>query len=68
MDDGGGNPHVLVSDGFSDAEPTWSPDGKRIAYRSDRSGNEDIWVVDASGIGVPEPLTTDSFSERRPIW
>ncbi len=29
--------------------PTWSPDGRMIAYCSDRGGNFDIWVQDISG-------------------
>jgi Tol biopolymer transport system component len=29
-----------------DAHPTWSADGKYIAFHSDRAGNFDIWIME----------------------
>ena len=40
----------------ADAEPCWSPDGKRIAFVSDRSGAAEVWVMAADGTG-PKQLT-----------
>ena len=34
-----------------DEEPTWSPDGKWIAFGSDRTGNFDVWIVHPDGTG-----------------
>jgi Tol biopolymer transport system component len=34
-----------------DADPTWSPDGRRIAFESKRGGNFDIYVMNADGSG-----------------
>ena len=31
-----------------DMFPSWSPDGKKIAFDSDRMGNFDIWVMDVA--------------------
>jgi Tol biopolymer transport system component len=36
------------SPGF-DFDPSWSPDGTRIAFRSERSGDPEIWVMNADG-------------------
>jgi Tol biopolymer transport system component len=36
------------SPGF-DFDPSWSPDGSRIAFRSERSGDPEIWVMNADG-------------------
>jgi Tol biopolymer transport system component len=32
-------------------DPSWSPDGTRIAYRSDRGEESEIWVMNANGTG-----------------
>ena len=42
-------PNKLVSSTRSEYEPQLSPDGKKIAFRSDRSGSEEIWVCDVNG-------------------
>jgi TolB protein len=46
-----------------DREPAWSPDGRFVVFTSDRSGNADIWRVDADGSREPERLTTDAAPE-----
>ncbi len=46
---------------------TWSPDGTRIAYASDRSGNFDIWSHPIGG-GEPVQLTTSPAPDTQPSW
>ncbi len=57
----------LTSDPANDLRPAWSPDGTLIAFHSVRSGNNDIWVMDADG-GNQRQLTRDPADERRPAW
>ena len=45
----------------------WSPDGTRIAYTSDRSGNYDLWVIPAAG-GVSTQLTNEPARDIGPSW
>jgi hypothetical protein len=42
-------PRRLTSDPSQDVGATWSPDGKRIAFISDRGGAWGIWVMNADG-------------------
>jgi tricorn protease len=47
----------------------WSPDGKRISYVSDRTGEEQVYVVDQDGFGKPEQLTTQFAAQlQAPEW
>ncbi|MBN1661325.1 MAG: PD40 domain-containing protein [Anaerolineae bacterium] len=59
---------VRVTDGEGgDGWPTWSPDGKRLAFHSDRGGNLDIWVVNVDGSGLTR-LTESPADDRYPAW
>ena len=44
----------LTDDVFKDREPRWSPDGKRIAFTSDRSGGSEIWAINRDGSGLQQ--------------
>jgi Tol biopolymer transport system component len=39
---------------YLDETPSWFPDGKRIAFQSDRSGRMEIWVMNADGTGAKQ--------------
>ena len=41
--------HGLTFNAASDAYPVWSPDGRQIAFQSDRAGNDEIYVMNADG-------------------
>jgi Tol biopolymer transport system component len=50
------------------AEPTWSHDGRFLAYSSDRAGNFDIWWIEPGGRGEPLPLTNHPAHDWQPAW
>jgi Tol biopolymer transport system component len=45
----------------------WSPDGRRLAFMSDRAGNFEIYVVNADGSGERR-LTSAPESDGGPVW
>jgi len=45
----GGLPRQLTHDGEANQRARWSPDSRRIAYISDRSGSSQIWLMDPDG-------------------
>ncbi len=47
----------LTDSDDSDGNPAWSPDGRKIAFVSDRDGDEDIYVMDAANGSNVERLT-----------
>ena len=52
----------LTNDAARDRGPSWSPDGGRLAFQSDRAGvGDDIWIINADGSGA-ERLTSDPSS------
>ncbi len=59
----GGRADRLTIHEAYDAHPKWSPDGKQIAFESDRYGNQDIYVMDVRA-GVPARLTYHSSNDH----
>jgi Tol biopolymer transport system component len=51
-----------------DREPAYSPDGTKIAFQSDRSGNEDIWIINSTGTPNPKQITSDAARDLDPNW
>src|SRR2546430_14283276 len=66
-----GQPHIqrrlsrLTFDAGLQSDPTWSPDGRFIAYSSDRRGNFDIWVQ-PMGEGDPVQVTKSPAHDWQP--
>jgi Tol biopolymer transport system component len=63
----GDNVVRLTNTSASDYDPSWSPDGSRIAFLSDRDGNNEIYVMDADG-GYQVNLTQNAADDIMPDW
>ena len=69
----GGNWTRLVANPMRQGQATWSPDGRRIAFRGGPDGDSEIWVVNSDGTGLakltdtPNVGTSDRFSSQ-PAW
>lgn len=64
--DGGLATRLTVHEAY-DGRPRWSPSGDRIAFESDRWGNEDLFVMGADGRGV-ERITHHSTDDALGGW
>jgi len=69
----GGQPEQLTDGDWDDASPAFSPDGRRIAFTSDRTAERwswpanDIWVLDVPSKGVTR-LTDETVYAGPPAW
>jgi Tol biopolymer transport system component len=62
-----GPPTKLIASTWQDNAPQYSPDGKKIAFGSDRSGGYEIWVCNADGSGAVQ-LTSQGGHAGTPRW
>lgn len=79
MSEDDGNSHIWVvdargenarrlTDGFGiNSSPTFSPDGKQIAFVSNRAGNPQLYVIPADG-GAPRRITFQGNYNQEPDW
>jgi TolB protein len=57
----------LTSGDWNDEQPRYSPDGRRIAFTSNRGGSYNLYVMDADGRNVTR-LTNHAGNDRDPSW
>jgi tricorn protease len=61
--------NLTKSSDAHDKWPSWSPDGKKIAFISDKDGEEEIYLVNQDGSGEIEQLTDGGIGMRySPRW
>ncbi|MCA1615696.1 MAG: PDZ domain-containing protein [Acidobacteria bacterium] len=61
--------NLTDSQGVRELAPVWSPDGRTVAYLSDRTGEYEIYVRPSDGAGAERRVTTDGDIWRfTPVW
>ncbi len=65
---GPGQPTPLVMSTRGDSQPSFSHDGKRIAFQSNRSGSFEIWVSNADGSNQVQLTSLAGPPASRPRW
>jgi len=67
MNADGSNQTNLTKNPAGDGCPVWSPDGRKIAFVSDRDGNEEIYGMNADGSSQTN-LTKNPAGDGCPVW
>ena len=69
---GGGEARRITSGIAWDCQPRWSPDGKSLAFISDRSGSDNIWILPhdaADEKAEPKQMTRETeYNLQSPAW
>src|SRR5581483_4696288 len=64
-----GGPAKRITEGRAyDTQPRWSPDGRAIAFSSDRSGSDNIWIVGADGSDAHAVTAEKDGGLTAPAW
>ncbi len=63
----GGMPVKLTNSPKSDHSPRWSPDGKKIAFISNREGTANIYLIRIGG-GEAQKITSSETDLHSPLW
>ena len=67
MDADGFNRIRLTNNDATDSQISWSPDGKKLVFVSDRDGDPEIYVMKSDGSKL-EQLTSNQVKEEQPVW
>jgi Tol biopolymer transport system component len=66
--DGSGFRRLTGDDVYREFYPRWSPDGKSIAFQSNRSGTAEIWIINPDGSGLRQLTNSMGKSACLPGW
>ncbi|MEA3054329.1 MAG: hypothetical protein QOG72_3232, partial [Sphingomonadales bacterium] len=65
---GGGTPTRIAEGLAYEVQPRFSPDGRRIAFTSDRGGGDNIWIMNADGSDKRQLTKEDFRLLNQPSW
>jgi Tol biopolymer transport system component len=61
-------PYTAITSGaWNDRSPAWSPDGKTIAFLSDRNGRWQVFTMEPDG-SFDRSITSTSYTAGDPSW
>jgi Tol biopolymer transport system component len=63
-----GSGAINIANSADHRNPRWSPDGQRLVFLSNRSGNWDIWVAQADGTNHRNLTLSTGVDESAPVW
>src|SRR6185436_2449802 len=63
----GGTATPITDIAMDARQPSWSPDGTRLAFQAYRSSTWQIWTVKADGTDL-RPVTSGPYDDREPAW
>jgi tricorn protease len=61
----GGKATRLTDTAFADSNPSWSPDGKKVLFASDRSGHSDLYLLESDDPEHPDLTRANKFKTTR---
>src|SRR5580700_502080 len=64
----GGEAKALTTGMPWDCQPRFSPDGKQIAFISDKTGSDNIWLINNDGTGLKQVTEETDFLLGSPAW
>jgi eukaryotic-like serine/threonine-protein kinase len=68
LDRDGKNWRNLTKDRFHERNARWSPDGKQVAFQTDRTGKYQIWMIDADGANPRQITYTEKNDAVLPVF
>ena len=64
----GGDARLLTGGPAYDVQPRFSPDGKKIAFTSDRGGIDNLWIMDIDGRNLKQITKENERQVNNPVW
>ncbi len=63
-----GEARSITSSPGHNRAPRWSPDGRHIAFQSDRSGRMEVWLIRPDGTDLRQIAASPDGPSRSPVW